>query len=132
MAYGKFVKTPGMLPGTPFAMDFTTIGSSIWAAANKNINQQLETVQGNYVKFLTESEKMQVELDRAKELLRTENSLDPMLFIHGTTDLILGEGANEFIDIRIHQSNLGVKTLDSAHVYHDLMLTLPTINDTIQ
>lgn len=130
MAYGKFAKM-GKVPGMPWAAELVSVGSSIWSSNNKFIQDSLVDLQKDYAKLETEANKQQEELNRAYALLDHHDVLDPWLFVNPLPDLQFSQTASEFIDLRAHTSNPGIASLQAPSSYVDLMLTLPTIDDTL-
>lgn len=130
MAYGKFGNFNG-LPKMPFAENFISIGNSMWSATKSVIQENMKELEKDKSTTDYQMKQAQKELDKAKKLLDTEADLNPWLFINPLPDLMFSHDATTFINLRVHNSNPGVATLLAPSNYVDLMLTLPTIDDTL-
>lgn len=127
VVYGQF---KGM-KGAPYAQSILKIGSTIWSATSSVVQDQMADLERDYAKLKSESAKLEEELQKAEDLLKVDNALEPWLFVNPLPDLMFSQKADEFINLRIHTPNPGVLTLQSASVYVELMLRLPTIDDTL-
>lgn len=130
MAYGKGAKS-GAVPGMPWAIDLVSVGSSIWTATGKAIEDKTIELQEEFTELQAQIDIAQKELDKSKELLNTDTSVDPWLFVNPLPDLMFSQSVDSFINQRIHIGNPGTLTLGSPGNYVGLMLTLPTIDDTL-
>ena len=129
--YGKFGSKTGAMPGLPWASEILNIGTTMWKSSNDAMKDQLQDVQADAAKLKDESTKLNDELAKAQNLLTQRNELDPWLFVNAPPDLLMGQSANDFIQIR-KEMNPGLVTIQSANNYVDLMLTLPTIDETLR
>jgi hypothetical protein len=130
MAYGKFGNTSAF-PKLPFAENLASIGNSMWSTTNKFIQESMKEVQRDQADVSYQMKEAQRELEKAQQLLKTDAELDPWLFVNPLPNLMFSHSATTFIDIRVHNSNPGIASLSAPSNYVDLMLTLPTIDDTL-
>jgi hypothetical protein len=130
MAYGKGVQS-GSLPGMPWAVDLLGAGTTMWSSTNKIVQEKSKDIQQQYLKMEEQTNIAEKELKKAEQLLNTSVDIDPWLFVNPLPDMLFGQSAESFIDSKAHNPNPGVLSLDSARNYVDLMLTLPTIDDTL-
>ncbi len=130
MAYGKLGTTEAFY-GLPFASDVAAIGSSIWDASNKVLQEQAKELEYQYDQVNAEQQRLEKELDKARQLLNTDTDLDPWLFVNPTPNLLWGDTPDSFIAMHIQNPSATLQVIDSPSNYVDLMLTLPTIDDTV-
>lgn len=129
IAYGKGAKN-GSLPGAPFASALMNAGTTMWSATSKYVQDQLKDLQKDYAKLDSETKKLNDELERAQNLLDNDMAIDPWLFVNPIPNLILGQGADEYMQISLNQ-NPGIMALQAPSNYAEIMLTLPSTNDSL-
>jgi hypothetical protein len=130
MAYGKFGSRAGS-KGMPWASELLEAGASMWSASNKYVQDQAKEVQRDFNRLAEQEDIAQKELNRANELLDTGTDLNPWLFVNPLPDLMFSQDSSTFIDNKIHVTNPGITALKGPSNYVELMLTLPTIDDTL-
>jgi uncharacterized protein YukE len=104
--------------------------SAVWTNLSTIIQQKYKDIQKEYLKFISETEKLDTELERAKGLLDEGMDIDPWLFINPLPNLEFSKTADQFLVAKL-EMNPGVLTLYGPTNYHHLMLLLPTIDDTL-
>lgn len=130
MAYGK-LGTSKSFKGLPWASDLLAVGNNMWSASNQFLQDKAKEIQEEFNRLGAQEDVAQKELDRAQKLLDVDADLNPWLFVNPLPDLMFSQDADTFINTRIHVSNPGVAALSSPSNYVELMLTLPTIDDTL-
>ncbi len=129
--YGSVGKGQGGVKGAPFAEQLLSIGNTMWGTTNKLVQDTYKNIQEDYAKLKSETDRLNDELEVAKRLLDKGMDIDPWLFVNPLPDLMFSQNASQFIDTRKGNLNPGVLSLTAPSVYVELMLRLPTIDDTL-
>jgi hypothetical protein len=104
--------------------------SAVWTNLSSIVQQKYKDLQIEYRRFVSETEKLDTELERAKGLLDDGMDIDPWLFVNPLPNLEFSKNATEFLDSKLER-NPGVLTIQASTNYNHLMLLLPTIDDTL-
>ena len=101
-----------------------SIATGLMSAANNEYMNQIQNVQDEYKSFLDFTKQNDTELQKAKDLLENNSIiLEPFT--------IPGEKPGEYFDRVIHNGNPAVACFDMLSTFCDILLTLPTLNETI-
>lgn len=133
MAYGKISKWGG-LPGSAWAQNFMNVGSYIWRSTNTAMKHQMQDVQRDFRKQVTESELLTKELEEAKKLLDPESGadqIDPWLFVNPPSDVVWGQPADQYMAERVEVMNPGLAVLEAPKYFVKVMLSLPTADESL-
>lgn len=129
IAYGR-IGTKSM-PGLPWANELTTAGSHIWNASDAYLKEQAQQLQEEATILDIETKRLQDDLERSRKLLDTDPDMDPWYFTNPTPDLIWGQAPSEYYRMSNGTMELAGQVLEGPSNYTEIMLRLPTINDTI-
>lgn len=101
-----------------------SIATGLMSAANNEYMNQIQNVQDEYKSFLDFTKQNDVELQKAQDLLENNSIiLEPFT--------IPGENPGDYFDRVIHNGNPAVACFDMLSTFCDILLTLPTLNETI-
>lgn len=110
----------GSVQGAPYASEMLQISNGLANAVNPN----MAGVEQEFADLQAEIEAGQAEIDRALELLETDRTVNPLIFVAGETP-------SNFYERTVHSGNIGPRVYDLLERYVELSLRLPTIHDTL-
>lgn len=115
----------------PLADQLLSFSTSMFTPYSTLMNSKIAEVQKDYAKMNEESDKLNKELETAKALLETDSAMEPWLFVNPIPDMPLSQSANSYYNQHL-TANSGVLVLESPNVFTNLMLELPTIDETLR
>jgi hypothetical protein len=93
---------------------------------NSWIKGEFTTVQNEYTAFQAEVKEKEDKLEAAADLLKTDDTLNPIAIIEPPVQKMIPiESPEAFYTRTIHTGNIGVISLDVIRNYSDIMLKLP-------
>lgn len=116
--------------GVTGAKYFMGLGIDLWNGAQLGIQQMLRDLEHEYRNFITESEKLQKELDDAVKAADVDPVVDPLELVGYIGDMYL-EPRDEFL-YKHRTSNLGTLVLEYPSRYVQDTLILPNVDQVIK
>lgn len=123
MAYGKF-------SSSDFAKHLMTLGNELLVGTSNYIRTQYNKLQKEYAAYLTESAKLQKELDDAQKAFDLTKELDFDVMGSPPNRFRFGATADEMLAVQTELSTNSL-ALNVPDIYANLMLRLPTIDDSL-
>lgn len=121
LLYGGYeLISAGGLQGAPWAEAMLQLSTGLQQAIMQTKMEGLVIDQQNFLEYADEQTKL---LDTAKELLESNNALNPLV--------IFGEEPQAFYNRTVHSGNIGVLGITAISYYVDIALTLPKLKDTL-
>lgn len=108
-----------------------SLSRCVFAGVDLQIKMEMEDLQADYAKLKSESEALNDELKRAEGLLDREMNLDPMMMVNAPSSVVWGEEADQFIISRLQVPSVSLALIQLPGIFVDLMLRLPTVNETL-
>jgi hypothetical protein len=108
------------------ATTLMSVANGLVSAAGTEFQNLIGDVYKDFESFTKLTDEKDKELERAQALLENNNSviLEPFM--------VLGEEPEEYYNRTVHSANPGVACFDLLTSFCDILLTLPTINQTIK
>ena len=123
-AYGAYeALETGSIAGAPWATDLLQLSNGLTNAITSTIADAMSGLKEAYDSFSAFREEASAALDKANDLLETNNHLSPFV--------IFGESPNDFYNRTVHAGNTGTNAIQAISSYVDMALTLPKLNDTL-
>lgn len=121
----------GAFKGMPYAGYIAGAGRAMFQAIDVMYKEYMEDLQKDLMKLRSESDKLNDELERAQGLLDNEMSLDPMEMFTNRATVNWGESPEEYITSKLQLPALTLATSQTHSIYVDLMVRLPSANETL-
>lgn len=123
-AYGAYeALETGSIAGAPWATELLQLSNGLTKAITSTIADAMSGLKEAYDSFSAFREEASAALDKANELLETNNHLSPFA--------IFGESPNDFYNRTVHAGNTGTNAIQAISSYVDMALTLPKLKDTL-
>ena len=123
-AYGVYeALETGSVAGAPWATDLLQLSNGLTRAITSTIADAMSGLKEAYDSFNAFREEASAALDKANDLLETNNHLSPFV--------IFGESPNDFYNRTVHAGNTGTNAIQAISSYVDMALTLPELKDTL-
>lgn len=123
-AYGLYEAVDaGSIAGAPWASELLQLSNGLTKAITSTIADAMSGLKEAYDSFNAFREEASAALDKANDLLETNNHLSPFV--------IFGESPNDFYNRTVHAGNTGTNAIQAISSYVDMALTLPKLNDTL-
>ena len=123
-AYGVYEAfDAGSIAGAPWATELLQLSNGLTRAITSTIADAMSGLKEAYDSFNAFREEASAALDKANDLLETNNHLNPFV--------IFGESPNDFYNRTVHAGNTGTNAIQAISSYVDMALTLPKLKDTL-
>ena len=123
-AYGMYEAfDAGSIAGAPWASELLQLSNGLTKAVKSTLAGAMGGLKEAYDSFNAFREEASAALDKANDLLETNNHLRPFA--------IFGESPNDFYNRTVHAGNMGTNAIQAISSYVDMALTLPKLNDTL-
>lgn len=122
----------GAITGNPKAAQLLlNLSRFVFAGIDAQLRMEMEDLQKDYAKLESETDALNAELKRAEGLLDRDMIIDPMSMVNAPSSVVWGESAEAFIVSRLQVPSLNLALIQMPAIYTELMLTLPSVNETL-
>ena len=110
--------------GAPWSTQLLSLASNISVILTEQTKLDMEGLRNEATDFSLFVEKQTKLLDKAEDLLDSNNLMTPTI--------IFGETPDQFYERTVHYGNIGILGIDAVQSYVDNALTLPKLSETIE